>query len=79
MWGIYKDKGTINFKVTKFSDLTEKIIPFFNKHSILGVKALDFADFVRVANLMKDKSHLSKQGLDQIHQIKESMNKGRKA
>ena len=75
--GIFKDKEAINFKVTKFEDLTDKIIPFFTKHSILGVKALDFADFVRVADLMKDKSHLSKEGLYQIHQIKESMNKGR--
>jgi LAGLIDADG endonuclease len=36
------------FIVTKFNDLTEKIIPFFNKYPIVGVKAEDFADFKRV-------------------------------
>ena len=32
------------FRVTKFSDVTEKVIPFFSKYKIHGVKAKDFAD-----------------------------------
>ena len=34
----------VNFIVTKFGDITKNIIPFFKKHPIQGVKALDFAD-----------------------------------
>ena len=34
----------VNFIVTKFSDIIEKIIPFFNKYSIVGVKALNYND-----------------------------------
>jgi hypothetical protein len=33
-----------NYVCTKFSDINEKIIPFFSKHPIAGVKLLDFAD-----------------------------------
>ena len=35
----------------KFKDLTNIIIPFFKKCSIIGVKALDFADFCEAAEL----------------------------
>lgn len=65
------------FKVMKFSDLIEKIIPFFVKYPILGVKAKDFVDWCKVAELMKNKKHLTTEGLNQIRQIKAGMNKGR--
>lgn len=45
--GIYKKRETFNFQVTKFDDITQKIIPFFQKYSIRGVKAEDFKDFIR--------------------------------
>ena len=66
-----------DFCVTKFSDITQKIIPFFTKYPIVGVKALDFSDFSRVAELMQEKKHLTQPGLDQILNIKEGMNTGR--
>lgn len=34
----------VNFVVSKFRDITDKVIPFFQKYPIFGVKALDFAD-----------------------------------
>lgn len=43
---IYFSKESVNYCVENFSDLTEKIIPFYNKHRIMGVKFLDFSDFV---------------------------------
>jgi hypothetical protein len=48
-----KDKNTQvgDFVVTKLSDITEKIIPFFEKYPINGVKHLDYLDFCRVAEL----------------------------
>ena len=66
----------------KFSDLIDKIIPpIFTKNgwfSILGVKSKDFADWCKAAELMKNKAHLTAEGLDQIRKIKAGMNKGRK-
>ena len=41
---LYSDDNKFIFKVTKFRDIVEKIIPLFQKHPILGVKTLDFAD-----------------------------------
>lgn len=56
------------------SDMRDKIILFFVKYPILGSKAQDFYDFCKVADLMKDKKHLTPKGLDQICKIKEGMN-----
>ena len=74
---IYKNRDTFDFRVTKFDDIVNKIIPFFKKYPILGVKALDFADFCKAAELMKNKAHLTKDGLEEIRKIKAGMNRGR--
>ena len=58
-------------------DLTEKIIPFFKKYPILGKKAQDFSDRCKVAILMQNQIHLTKEGLEQIRKIKSGMNTGR--
>ena len=55
---VYKNRTWRNFCVTKLEDITTKIIPFFEKHRIRGVKALDFKDFCLVASMLKDKKHL---------------------
>lgn len=55
----------------------EKIIPFFQKYPILGVKSLDFEDWCRVAKLINNKVHLTKEGFKTIRKIKAGMNKGR--
>ena len=65
-----------DLKVTKFSDIVEKIIPFFKKHYFHGVNIKDFYDFCEVAELMKNKSHLTASGLDEINQIKAGINTG---
>lgn len=68
------EKSAVYFVVTKFNDITDKIIPFFEKYLIQGVKALDFSDFKKVVELMKNKSHLTKNGLEKIRLIKSKMN-----
>jgi len=41
---IFKSQDTYVFEVTKFSDINEKIVPFFKNYPILGSKSLDFSD-----------------------------------
>jgi len=41
-YNLKKDQDKGEYLVGKFSDLSLKIIPFFNKYRILGVKSLDF-------------------------------------
>ncbi len=67
----------VNFNVTKFSDIQELIIPFFLKHKILGVKFLDFEDWCRAGEIIKNKGHLSKEGLDEVFKLKAGINRGR--
>jgi len=72
------DYNHVDFIVTKFSDLKDKVIPLFEKYSLQGVKLLDYLDFVKVIELMNNKEHLTAEGLDQIRKIKAGMNTGRK-
>jgi LAGLIDADG endonuclease len=74
---IRSNQNIVDFRVNRFSDILNKIIPFFKKYPILGVKGQDFADFTKVADLIKYKNHLHPEGLDQIRKIKAGMNKGR--
>jgi hypothetical protein len=74
--GLTRPDGA-EFVVYKFSDISEKIIPFFQNYLLQGVKLSDFNDFCKIADLMKNKSHLTPEGLEQIHQIKSGMNRGR--
>jgi hypothetical protein len=61
-------------QIKNYSDITNKIIPFFSQYPILGVKSLDFADFKKVAELMKNKEHLTEAGFNKIIKIVEKMN-----
>lgn len=72
------NQSAVYFVVTNFKDVFEKIIPLFNKYQIKGVKALDFADFKKVSDLMHNKEHLTGQGLSKIQSIKLNMNSFRK-
>ena len=69
--------STIELEVTKLSDLTEIIIPLFSKYTLQGNKVNDFNDFKKVAIIMKNKSHLTLEGVEEIKLIKSGMNKGR--
>lgn len=65
-------QSAVYFVVMKFKDIYGKIIPFFDKYSIKGVKALDYSDFKIIANLIYNKEHLTEQGLYKIQSIKSS-------
>lgn len=79
--GNYSERFTqgaiCTFSVSKLKDLDEKIIPFFDKYPIEGSKFLDYQDFKKAVILIKDKAHLTSEGLDKIRQFKSGMNKGR--
>jgi LAGLIDADG endonuclease len=67
----------VDFQVTKFSDIVNIIIPFFDKYPIQGQKALDFEDFKKVVEIMKSNDHLTVKGFEKILKIKEGMNLNR--
>jgi hypothetical protein len=63
-----------SFIVTKLSFLTEIIIPFFKEYSILGSKSKDFKDWMKAVELVKNKTHLTPEGVEEILKIKSNMN-----
>ena len=74
---LYRKKEVFEYRVTKLSDFVEKIIPFFDKYSLIGDKVKNFEDFKKVSDLMVNKSHLTEEGLNKILSIKSNMNMNR--
>nr|YP_010146936.1 hypothetical protein K4014_mgp31 [Cyclocybe aegerita]QQP21445.1 hypothetical protein [Cyclocybe aegerita] len=75
--GISSDKS-VHLQIAKFTDIKDKIIPFFDKYPIEGVKSLDFEDFKKVCKLIENKKHLTPLGIKAILDIKLNMNQNRK-
>lgn len=76
--GLLKERSNISeFVVVKLADIQEKLIPLFvrsKKCPIQGLKNLNYLDFCEIAELMSNKAHLTKQGLEKIIGIKSRMN-----
>lgn len=82
-----KEKKAVIFVVRKFVDINSKIIPFFEKYKVLGVKNKDFLDWIEAAKVIESKNHLTPsapglsrwrgrgaEGYKRIYKIKENMN-----
>lgn len=67
----------VDFHAVKFTDITEKIIPFFAKYRIVGVKESNYEDFIKVADLINNRDNLTGEGLEKIKKIKSNMNDSR--
>lgn len=72
-----KNKNTALLQIKSTSDIYTKVIPFFTEYPILGIKLLDFEDFKKVAELVKNKEHLKIDGLNKIMKIVDRMNLAR--
>ena len=69
-------KNEVSFRVTSLEDLTNILIPHFSKYPLLTKKAADFKLFLQVTELIKNKGHLTTEGLQEIINIKSSINLG---
>ena len=52
---VYDNHNFIKYVVSNISDIMEKVLPFFDKYSIVGVKSQDYEDFKQVVLMVKDK------------------------
>lgn len=73
----YGGKSAVNLTIIDFADITNIIVPFFNKYPILGIKLYDYLDWCKIHNLMINRLHFTVQGIDSIRNIKSGMNTGR--
>jgi hypothetical protein len=51
---------------------------FFYNYPLQGAKALNLKDFLKIVDIIKTKSHLTKDGMEEILTIKAGMNRKRK-
>lgn len=73
---VSKTRNSAEWVVTNSAYIKLKLIPFLNKYPLSGVKFLDFKIFKKVASLLENKVHLSKEGFIQFKTIKYEMYKG---
>ena len=68
----YTKRSVCEFIVVKIDNIIKIIIPFFDKHPILGSKHLSYLNFKSAAYIIKNKEHLNRDGLglEKIIQLK---------
>ncbi len=67
-------KDCYRFEVTRRSDLSEKIIPFFQKnHLQLISKKNDFHIFCQIMKAVNNNEHLTDSGLEKLRKMKKRM------
>lgn len=73
---ISKSKHSAQFRVASLKDLTNIIIPHFDKYPLLTQKKADFLLFKKAINIINGKEHLTKEGLEKLVALKGSLNLG---
>jgi LAGLIDADG endonuclease len=63
------------FTVRRRSDLSDRIVPFFEANPLVTAKCYDFGRFAQVVRMMNEGRHLSDAGLRNIALISETMNR----
>lgn len=71
---VNSSKSKVSLTITSITDITDILIPIFNKYPLMGAKYQDYSDFCAVAELIKNKAHLTPTGLAEIKAIKDGMN-----
>lgn len=73
----YGSKSAVSFTLVDFTDITDKLIPYLDNHTILGVKFYDYLDWCKIHRLMIGRFHLTIEGIESIKKIKSGMNRSR--
>jgi LAGLIDADG DNA endonuclease family protein len=71
--------GVWYYEVNNFTAVVEHVIPFFERFGFLSAKKKrDFSKFKLLAELMRQGHHLTRQGIEEILKIRDTMNDGGK-
>ena len=65
------------WRVRNLKNLSEVIIPFFNKYPLRSKKNLEYLKFRKVVLMMQKGEHLTKDGFQQILKIASEMNRAK--
>jgi hypothetical protein len=58
------------YRVRDFKQLSQIIVPFFEKHSLKTTKNVQFLKWRDVVLMMQRREHLTEEGLDKIRKIR---------
>ncbi len=71
--------GVWYYEVNNLSAITENVIPFFRRFGFLSAKKKrDFAKFVQLAEVLSERQHLTRAGVERVLAIWREMNDGGK-
>jgi hypothetical protein len=74
-----RQDGVWYYEVNKLQPIIENVIPFFRRfHFLSAKKKRDFSKFIKLAELLQAGRHLSREGIEEILQIRHDMNDGGK-
>jgi hypothetical protein len=74
-----RQDGVWYFEVNNLEAIANNVIPFFRRYGFLSAKKKrDFAKFVELTEMMKQKKHLSRDGITQMLEVRREMNDGGK-
>ena len=63
----------VKYQVGSLRDIKEKVIPFFKKYPPQAKKKKQFELFCIVAEMMDQKKHLTKEGIEEIFSLREAL------
>ncbi|CAF3539383.1 unnamed protein product [Fusarium graminearum] len=69
----HKSREAVELVITKSEDINQKLTPLLSKHTLSGVKLLDFERFKKASILINSKAHLTSEGIKLIKDIKDTM------
>ena len=71
--------GVWYYEVNNFNAIWENVIPFFDRFGFLSAKKRrDFSKFKKIAFFIKDGRHLTREGIEEILELRRDMNNGGK-
>jgi len=69
--------GIVYYEVTNIESLYHNVVPFFKRFGFLSAtKKKNFSIFVRIVEKMYHNEHLTREGFDEIIQLREQLNEG---
>jgi hypothetical protein len=69
-------EDSLQYVITSIDQLFTLVIPHFDSYPLISKKYADYLLFKKVVTIIRNKGHLSKEGLQEIMSIKANMNKG---
>ncbi len=70
-----KRKDAVMLIVRRLSDLTEHVLPFFDRYSLRGCKRKNYELWRRAVIMVEHREHLTLAGMDEILGIKAQLNR----